>query len=649
MAKSAKCRRITLETIEEWPAPIPIAISEEILADYERKREAIHLYASGASLNEIKARFGISRQYLYYLIERCQLTDEDGREVGFFALIPGRHLNRNRRSSPNKLDAPKPISGALQALFGRYSSLRNIMHSVIVDGRHPTAKRRKYRLTWTEIHDIFLDECEKLGLSAPNYPFNSDSKGSVALQRWGRRERELKDQKTRLAEMLSAIDDPWRRPNDPPKFCFERVECDGHYVDVNWIVETPGLNGEGVVRVNVSRIWLIALLETKSTATLGYSVAIGQNYSAADVARAIHNSLKPWKPRSLSISTVSYKPGECLPNAFDPKLAYVCYDELHLDNAKSNLSQLFLSVLERTVNAVPVFGPAGAPNARPHIEMLFDLLEEAGIHPLPSTTGANPKDQRRSRDKASAFTISLQLLLDLIDLLIVRYNACLCPGTSLTRLEILRRAATRETNILRRIPLRDRERCLRFDLYDVAKIGIERGRPILRWRNARYSGPGLVCKAGLVGREVLIMANSLDVRKIEVSVLNEGISLGVLEVERRWRQTPHSLITRNQIRKHMSADGFLKNAADLPRAVRQELERSSNLRSSRKRRDLARMIYEQELNAKEGNDLIGGPQHVAPACCAQFGQTCPTEELEPIEDSESDFDAIIKSLGTTYR
>lgn len=649
MAKFAKCRRLTREEIELWPAPISIALSENDRANYERKREAIEFYAAGGTLDEINARFGISRQYLYYLLSRCEMSDHEGREIGFLALIPGRQYIKNRRSNPDKLTASKPLSGALQALFGRYPPLRETMYCTIVEGRPPGEKRRKSRLTWTEIHNIFLDECEKLGIFAPDYPFNSESKGGSALRRWGRGIRDLRDRNAQLSELKSAIDDPWRRTNDPAKYCFERVECDGHYVDVNWTVETPSLTGEGIVRVHVSRIWLIALLETKSTAVLGYSIAIAQNYSASDVARAIHSSLKPWKPRSLSISTISYRPGECLPNAYDPKLAYVCFDELHLDNAKSHLSNLFLSVLERTVNAVPVFGPGGAPNTRPHIEMLFDLLEEAGIHALPSTTGANPKDPRRDKRMGSALTITLQLLLDFIDLLIVRYNASLSPGTSLSRLEILRRAATRETTILRRIPVRDRERCLKYDLYEVANIGCDRGRPVLRWRNARYFGPGIVSKAGLVGKDVLIMANSLDLRQIEVSLLNEGLSLGVLDVERRWRLTAHSLLTRNQVRRQMSTHSFLKTAADIPRAMRQELEQASSLRSTRNRRNLARMMYEQDLTPNSMNVVSNDSPQNAAAGCGPIESTSSTEEVESSDDQEDDFDAMIRNLGTAYR
>lgn len=580
---------VTEQDISDWPAADVVSLEGAAATDYERKVSAIKQYVSGATLKSIESSTGVSRQYLYYLIKRCQLPDADGRAIGFLALIKGNHLLSRRRSAPFKLTAGKSLPGALQGLFNRYPKLERLMFDLIVHKRAPESRRANQRLNWAQIQDIFEEECTKLGIHPPNYPFSSTSNGAVAIRRWGNRlRREYKRKKNILCDSRSF--------DLLPSRCYERVECDGHYVDLNWIVETPGLRGEGIVRTKVSRLWLIVLLETKSSAVIGYSISLNKaNYSAADISRAIRSSLVPWSPRSLSISTIAYKPGECLPNALDPRLSYVCFDELWLDNAKSHLSNLFLSVLERTVNAVPVFGPGKSPNVRPSIEMIFDLIEEAGIHPLDGTTGSNTKDPRKTKKREAKYILKIEIIYDLIDILIVRYNTGIAPGTTITRLDVLKRIVERETTLLRQLPQLQREDCFKYDLFEVAKVGIERGQPILRWRDARYKGQGLLSVSNIVGMEVLVMADSNDLRWIKVSLIRNGVSLGILEVERRWRSTPHTLWTRGRVRLAMSQNSYLKHAADIPRAARAHAENVAK-KNAKENRALAQMIAEEQMN-----------------------------------------------------
>lgn len=627
-------RCIAEEDIRDWPAADALALGEAAAIEYENKVSAIKQYVSGASLEAIRASTGIERQYLYYLIERCQLADADGRPVGFLALVKGRHLLRRRRSTAAKLTAGRALPGALQSLFARYPTLEKLMYELIVHHRMPGSNRTNHRLNWGQIQEIFEDECVKLGIQPPNYPFSSNSNGRVALQRWGRKLR-LDDQRRKNLAAISVAKDVSRIA--VPSGCYERVECDGHYVDLNWMVEAPGLRGEGVVQIKVARLWLIALIETRSSAVIGYSVSLNKsNYSAADVARAVRSSLVPWAPRQLSISTISYRPGECLPNALDARLSYVCYDELWLDNAKSHQSDLFLSVLERTVNAVPVFGPRGSPNVRPNIEMIFDLLEEAGIHPLDGTTGANHRDPRRATKQEDRYLLKLDTVLDLIDLLVVRYNTGTAPGTTISRLDLLKRAVERETTLLRKLPLAQRQDCFRYDLFEVAKIGIDRERPVLRWRDARYFGSGLLNKPDLVGSEVLVMASSLDLRQVRVSLTADGSSLGILEVEPRWRNTPHTLWTRARVREKMSSTSFLRHAADIPRAMRAHVEILAK-KDSHAKRHLAQLAVEQRA--------VGGPD------ARETGreQRNTAVDNDVIEEFDPETEELINRLGSIYR
>lgn len=637
--------------IKDWSCPDTVVMSESDRANFDRKKSAIDQFHQGTSLVDIEKSTGISRQHLNFLLKRFHAINIHGRPIGYFSLIKHMHIGADRRNDLEKLDCGRPLAGSFQALFTKYPDLREAMYKMIVEGKAPDSDRANARLTWYQIHEAFIQLCNNFGIRPPSYPFCSDSLGIVALKNWGNRmiaQHESENLSPFASWNQNVID-----AKEPPSRVFERVEMDGHFLDVNWTLEVPSLNGEGVIHLQISRLWLIALLECKSTAVIGYSVSFGRNYNATDVNHAVQNSLVPWQPRKLTLSTISYKPGECLPNALIPELSYVCYDELWLDNAKSHLSDIFLTMLERTVNAVPVFGPKKSPNVRPRIEMLFDLLEEAGIHCLAGTTGAHPKDPRRSGEDEERFILTLDILLDLIDLLIVRYNTGIAPGTTISRNEVLKRAVMRETGFFRRVPKNKRVNCFKYCIFEEAVIGKERGRPILRWRNARYDGPGLHASPNLIGQKVLVMA-SKDVRRIEVLLLADGSSLGELIVEKRWRSTPHTLATRTAIRRVMTNNSFISHAADIPLAVRAHVEKEVK-EKRRLQRFLAQLMLEQqhenpyvgaEFQTVDSNDL--GPRDTSKEMQEHAGRQHVPDLAKSTEEPDV-LDTLIDKLGTTYR
>lgn len=641
-----------LEDIATWPVPDVMAMNDEARQDFSRKKSAIDQYAQGILCREIERNTGITRSYLFYLLKRCTSINKQGHLNGYFGLLKGRHTTLQRQNSPHKLEFGRAVAGALQALFTKYPMLQETMRKMVVDKIPPDSKRADYRLSWHHIHEIFLGQCNALGIRPPSYPFCSGSQGRYALENWGKR-MIAESQANKSATSLAWSQDRYAG-RGPPSRVFERVEVDGHALDVNWTLEVPSLNGDGVIYCQISRLWLIALLEVKSSATIGYSISLGRNYNASDVTRAVQSSLVPWQPRKLALSTISYRPGECLPNALMPELSYVCYDELWLDNAKSHLSDLFLTMLERTVNAVPVFGPKASPNVRPNIEMLFDLLEEAGIHCLAGTTGSHPKDPRKSGKNEGRFILKLDVLLDLIDLLIVRYNTGIAPGTTISRNEVLKRAVMRETNVFRRIPQKKRELCTKYSIFEEAVVGKERGRPILRWKNARYDGPGLHSFPNLVGQKVLVMAGQ-DLRKIEVILLKDGRSLGELIVEKRWRDTPHTTFTRTALRRVMTNHSFIRHAADIPLAVRAHIEKEV-IKKGREQRLLARLMHEQQNQTQTVRESIFPDSDQVSAKSSGISEkpakrNHPQPSLDQPEHSEphDELDALINKLGTTYR
>jgi putative transposase len=629
-------RLLDLDEVCSWPEPEILAMTEDERQNYDRKKAAILYCAQGLARKEITRLTGINCSYLYYLIHRCTTLDSDDHPYGFRALVKWNQCCSNRRSSLEKLEVGKPLPGALAALFARYPKLEETMRTVIVKKIQPGAQFPDPRLTWAQAHEIFLKECTALGICPPSYPFCSDSLGSHALKAWGKREQANKEK-----------NNSGRKENEvghaPATRVYERVEIDGHFIDVNWTLEIPSLNGDDPIYLKVTRLWIIALLEYFSSAALGYSIALGRNYNFSDVACAVQSCLVPWKPRKLTISTIAYKPGECLPSAI-PELAFICFDELWLDNAKSQLSDGFLTMLERSVNAVPVFGPKAAPNVRPKIEGFFDLVEEAGVHSLRGTTGSSPRDPRKAKPIDDPFIPSLDIVLDLVDLLVARYNASPAPGKNISRIEVLKRAVEREVNVIRRIPQAERENVMKYHINEVGRIGQDKGRPILRWRNARYDGPGLHARPNLIGKKVLIRAQK-DLRTIEIVLLDDGTPLGTLLVERRWRGKPNTVAGRKVIRRLMTQNGFVRNAADVPLAAREYLEKEVR-QKKRAHRALAILAQEQE-----SRDLANEALEAEDRMSDLTNHGVSTARPQPrAHDAESDdLDTLIKSLGSAYR
>lgn len=663
MARIQK-RYACVQDDEDWPEANQCAISEDDATFYNRMRSAILQYRSGASAATILRTTGVQRSHLAYWLERCSALDQDGRPLRWLALARHQRIGE-RNDSVDKLNSAKPLSGVLHALFRANPALKRDMIDLVLENKIPGTKLTAKRMAWPEKHEYFLQSLPA-DHKPPAWPFNSPDKGFNALKSWGKKLAAKHEQLNSLAAQLKRKADAWWRKLLPTTRAYERVECDGHFIDVNWKVTLKSPNGEGDVVLVVTRLWLIALIETVSSAVIGYAIAYGKNYSAADMCRAVRSSLIPWQPRRLTVSTIDYRPGECLPNALVPELAYVCFDQLWLDNAWSHLAKLFTSTLANVVNAIPVFGPKAAPNVRPRAEGLFDLLEEAGFHPTQGTTGSNPRDPRRAQESDTPYMLDHELILDLTDILICRYNASKRPGTTISRLETLRRVVTRETTVLRRVPISRRSDLLKYDTYEIREIGRDKGRPLVRWQNARYYGEGLLSEPHLIGKEVLVMGNSLDARYIEVVLIGSGKSLGVLTVEDRWSQTAHSLMARAEIRRVMTNEPFLRVTADIPKAFREHLQNKRRL-DAKESRLLARLALEQAATSAAGlQDQTSKPQEKvqedrATSQSAGFPSAIQDTETSSQHSEQHDdgdaarqiargkLDEILKSIGSVYR
>jgi putative transposase len=641
------------EDLDSWPQVDPSAFSGDDCETSEevfiRRSTAVRMYARSEPLRAIFDATAIPKQSLYRLVDRCLAKDADGRIAGFRGLILYRHLSENRLNESGKLVGHNPKPGSLLALFARYPLIRELIFNYTVLGKLQGLKQKEIDPPIVAIHAEFLRLCEAAGIKSPHYPFNSASLAKPALRRWVKAERlrhqlsYLNSSNPEAAKMATA-----RAPDVTDaqcvSRCYQRVECDGHRIDFHGTIELPSPTCDGVILARISRVWIIVLIEIMSGAILGYSISFGTNYSSVDVMRAVKNSLLPWKRRKLTVKTIEYRDGDGFPSGEIAGLSYACFDELCLDNAKSHLSRHFLNYLDRTVAAVPVFSPKATPNAHPYVEGFFNLLEEAGIHRMAGTTGSNIGDVRNQKTKNLQYEMSYDLLADMVELLITRINGSNAPNSSISRLEILRRAVIRRTAIIRRIPESLRDEVLRYDMYEEGAIGKDHQRPVVRFHGARYSSDVLASAFLLIGRKVLLQANSENLQSIECT-LDDGTSLGILMVERRWRYTRHGLITRQQANRLIN-EGTLHDDEDIPRAFRRHIEIEAK-RSKRAASQLKRIQLEQDCTVSESTTLSE-----AKSAEREFNSEQSIVQSDTAQSEESAYEeaeALLRKIGAQYR
>ena len=236
--------------------------------------------------------------------------------------------------------------------------------------------------------------------------------------------------------------------------------------------------------------------------------------------------------------------------------------------------------------------------------------------------GEGPTPNNKKDDKApDRLVLPFALLLNFIDLLNCRYNNSATEGSTTTRLAVLRNAVARGRQIYRRLPRALRDAYLKYDVFDSATIRRAKGKLVLRWKDARYAGPALDQHPEFVNEVVVVRANSQDSRQIELSLQRDGTPIGVVDIEPRWRATPHSLTTRRRAVKLRRQHSFIAMAADIALAMRYEAQDRARKGGRTARSDLARLLVEQ--------GQVGDPNAAAPTTGAGEAMVAPVQPPQP--------------------
>lgn len=519
-----------------------------------RWMKALSTYLDGRPVAELLRAMKSTHGELLRLLNRCIEFGDDGQLWGWRALIPNACRIGYTRKAP--VVRPDGCSGALAQLFAGNPGIKIALDTAI-RGKSTPYSIREACIRPKDLHRLFISECKRANVGPDNWPFNTTYEGRRTIDRYLRRALETADSPT-LANHVGEVAASKRRTGtgkerfDLARAPFDVAEMDPHRIDLIGAVGLP--TPLGIKWLPIERLQLILICDVASQCVIGYAVAIRRECDSFDVLLAARCLTQPWKPREITLSSMSYAEGAGLPNGVIEGLEAVGIGVLKVDNAlvlkSKSVVERFTSRLGCAVN----WGPVRHWERRPIVERIGGLLQQSGFQRVICTTGASPTDPRRKNPTAKAIKYRMQvsILLDLIDISIAGFNVTESEGCfGLSRLDVIRQAidGTGARFFTPHLPdMTARVPDLEIHLVTaVIRGSVAKGRrPYITYHRARYTNPVLARSSNLIGTKVTLHVPHGDIRVIRC-FLPSGEALGALIVMGPWAKTPHSLEDRQLI------------------------------------------------------------------------------------------------------
>lgn len=575
-------RRLTILQhldLASWPS-----VSYNEIDDNEKKCfldrcQAIELYANGEPIKLIERETRVNRKQLYRMVSRCLTTHADGRPYGYRALLRFIRINNYVRTKTVRTAVKGGAAGAFQQLIERYPSLeawlkqqikqrKVLIEQVGTEGRLRTRLRKL-----NQVHAGFLEQCRRIGITAANYPLNTDTLAIRALATWIKADVLRSFGEAARAAGASHLKGMPAHPAQVKRAAivrpFQAVEFDGHRLDIRLklVVQDPlGYTHE----FELDRLWLLVILDVCSRAVLGYHLVYGREYNRYDVIKTVEQALQPHPDFPFSLKGLSYGAGGGFPSQKLPETGYATWEWIRLDNAKANLSQESLTALCEFVGCFADAGPAYSPDERPYIERFFGTLENQMSSRLPGYTGSSPNDFRRALSDSSTdlrLLVSLNEFVEIVEASLGAYNGTPHSGLSgRTPIEAMTYFVRGKQQLLKwLVESRRKTLCLMQTARKCTVRGyLETGtRPHINLFGVRYTSRTLAASTTLIGRKLLVYMNADDMRTVR-AFLPDGAELGILNAHGEWGVTVHNLKLRREILKERGRSAVRQSEGNRP-------------------------------------------------------------------------------------
>lgn len=440
--------------IEQWPEPIIEGLAPDSQEKYWRNRKALELYATGHTEADIRKATQLRLKRVSQMFISGGSINALWKEAnGFHVCVPGwikPRTNKRRKPLPctgTGESVSKGLAGALGRLFELYPTLLKVMLNLVHKLQNPDGYKANV-ITTTLAHEVFLEQCRKIGLNSNDYPLNTKHRGKSAIREWLKQElaknplahadglygAEAKRDASRAHTAASSM------TKYPRELAYGRGELDGHLHDSLWEIFVV-LDGHTFEFESALRPMLVRLIECRTKVTLAHTLTFKGQYSRAHFMTAILNSLRPWEPMDLSDfagSDFAYRDGAGFPSMIEDfawhMLREIAWDR-HTAQVAAASSMAIRSALG--IHSTAMEGP-GEGAARGSIEGGFGQLSNESRHLL-NATGLNPGDvARRAPEKsANKYFMHQNLAQVFFDVWLANLNAKPARVGGLTPLEQL--------------------------------------------------------------------------------------------------------------------------------------------------------------------------------------------------------------------
>jgi len=531
---------LTALNFASWPRVPPEAVPAGRRKIFERRLAACELYfGEDLSAAAVARRVGLSASQVLRVARAALKTHADGEIYGQRALVPFLHGERYERTSTRA----RGTAGLFAQLLKRFPDVQaQITYEYCKQG-----KRLK------DIHRRMLSALAAHGITAHEYPFNTERRADVSLRAFcksleGQRFRQIAHARfgqdaARRADITEA-DQVTRLILRP----YNRVEIDAHTVDAVFVLRVP--EGRTQRLVTLRRLLIIVVLDVASRAVLGHAMSFNKTESSRDILSAVERALTDAPPMPITEPGLACRADSGLPVHKLPHCAFRLIDEFAFDNSLAASSPNLQLTLIRHLQARVNLGKCASPEGRAFVESFFRKLTHDGIQKLPSTTGGSPDSPKRRHpeERAHRFSLTVEAAEQILEVIIREYNNTVHGSLGCTPLQYIR-TWDESGGLARYLPRTLRgldflyEQAVRLTVRGSIQSGT---RPYVQYAGARYRSAQLAQHVTSIGSKII---GVLDRRNIAVmrAFLPSGEPLGTLKAQGRWGLSPHSLKTRRAI------------------------------------------------------------------------------------------------------
>lgn len=543
-----------LAKIDSWPDPDISHLSSENQAQYKLRLAAVEAVLLGASVASAAVLLKTSQGELYRLLKKCLESDADDEPALKLGLVPEARLDGyNRTASADGLQ--QGLSGAFKQLLAR-DDLENVFDQTREDIKRVLQRKADAALLRHKgVHQKWLLRLKGAGVKDNEYPFSATpGKGSDSLRRWWKKTKlEILAQRGRDKSYENALS------GDPLYEVMDCFEFDEHKEDFQATLAIR--TDDGIVKIRCARIWVLAIVERRSTATFGLTWGLSSQPRQDDVLECLNDAVTPWVPFTDLPGRLEYPPDSGAPSVI-PELRWAIPYFFLVDNHLSHFGKVIQKYIHKAWKCVLNMGRPHFSVARRVVEMLWARIAEIE-HQFPSTTGNNPFDARRDPHPERAPLVYLQDLPAILDVIRATLNVEKREDLLLRSPLQYLRDAIQNGLIVRHLPPEYRNSAAphRVQLSLPVRGDLEHHVDLhVHYLYDRYTGPALKEAVGSGATHVTVEYDRRDIRFFDV-IGPEGKPLGQLKKQGTFAGFPHDERLRRVFARLGREEGLSEAAA----------------------------------------------------------------------------------------